>query len=277
MPDPLIPVSRRVGFLYLEHTRLDLGDGVPICESAEGATPIPAGTLACLMLGPGTSVTHAVMSELARLGCLILWVGEHGVRVYSAGKPGGAFGRRIGEQAGLINHPSDRLEAARRLYRIMLDDDAPSTRSIDQLRGLEGSWVRAKYTRLAQIHGVIWVGRDSKKADPINRSISMATSTLYGVTEAAILSLGLSPALGIVHSGDSRSLVFDIADTVKFRTVVPLAFRLVAENPGLKDLGLVRRGCRDLFVRNRLLERMVTIIEHVVFGHELGCDLHFKP
>lgn len=268
-----MPVASRVGFLYLEHARLDIDNGALVALSSAGSTPIPAGALACLMLGPGTSVTHHAVDLLARLGCLALWVGEHGVRVYSAGSPGGASGQRILEQARCVIEPRLRLEATRRLYRLMMGSDAPQARSIDQLRGLEGSWVRAEYSRLARAHGILWNGRDHGSSDPINRAINIATSTLYGVTEAAILALGLSPAIGIVHTGGERSFVFDIADTVKFTTVMPLVFLVLAENAVLTDLpGEIRRRCRDLFFHERLLDRLVVIAEHVIFGDGLDND-----
>ena len=239
------------------------------------ATPIPAARLAVLMLGPGTSVTHGAVTALARMGCLLLWTGEHGVRIYSVGKPGGASGQHIQKQALSLADPTIRLAAARRLYKVMMGKDPPQGRSIDQLRGLEGVWVRDAYARIALEQGVIWCGRDQKSQDPANHAISQATSTLYGISEAVILALGLSPAIGIVHAGSERSLVFDLADTVKFATVVPVAFRVVAEHPDMlgRDLsGAVRRACRDLFVREHLLERLITICKHVVFDDVLGSD-----
>ena len=267
------PVSRRCSFLYLEHCRIELDDGVPTATTENAATPVPVGVLTCLMLGPGTTVTHGSMELLARLGCLVLWTGEHGIRMYSAGNPGGASGRRMMDQALCVADTGKRLDAARRLYRIMMGVDAPKARSIDQLRGLEGSWVRAEYARLAKEHNVPWKGRSQKIGDPANRAISMATSTLYGICEAVILALGLSPAMGIVHSGSERALVFDIADTVKFRTVVPEAFRVAGENGESTTLaGDVRRACRDLFAREHLMVRLVDICEQVVFGDALAGD-----
>lgn len=278
MPEPSIPISGRLDFLFVERCRVEVEDGVPmvisITDDEELATPIPAARLAVLMLGPGTSVTHGAVTALARMGCLLLWTGEHGVRIYSAGKPGGASGQHMQEQALSLSDPVFRLDAARRLYKVMMSKDPPQGRSIDQLRGLEGVWVRSAYTRLALEHGIIWCGRNPKSLDPMNQAISQSTSTLYGISEAVILALGLSPAIGIVHAGSERSLVFDLADTVKFVTVVPVAFRVVAENPDMKgrDLsGAVRRACRDLFVRERLLERLVTICKHVIFDDALGC------
>ncbi len=265
----MIPISSRIAFLMVEHCKIRMGGSVPVRIDKDGdvvrETPIQAERLACLMLGPGTSISQEAIRACADAGCLVLWTGESGVRVYSAGQPGGASGAHILRQAQIIMNPQNHLLAARRLYLRMMGEAPPEHRSIEQLRGLEGVWVRNRYAELAKLHDVPWGGRNQKSSDPANRAISMATSTLYGVTEATILALGYSPALGIVHSGDARSLVFDMADTVKFRTVVPLAFEIAAKYGGDKDLsGLVRRSCRDLIVKEKLLELLVKIIQEVI-------------
>lgn len=264
-----VPVSQRIGFLYVEHARIEVSDGAVMAVSDDSETPIPSGNTTCLLLGPGTSVTHSAITALARAECLVVWTGEFGVRVYSAGKPGQAQGKRAETQFETVRDPNLRLAAARRMYRLMLEKDSPSGRSIDQLRGLEGTWVKSMYERLASISGIIWRGRDFKNPDPINRAISQATSTLYCVTEAALLASGFLPSLGIVHRGNNRSFVFDITDTVKFRTVVPLAFRVVSDNPSGDLCGRIRRSCRDLFVREKLIGRLVDIANHVVLGYAL--------
>jgi CRISPR-associated protein Cas1 len=281
----MLPVSGRITFLMVEHCKIRMGGSVPVRidmvfaggiplsptdtdgtnEGPVQETPIPIERLACLMLGPGTSISQDAIKACANAGCLVLWTGESGIRVYSAGQPGGASGAHILRQAEIILDPQKRLLAARRLYLRMMRNEPPERRSIDQLRGLEGIWVRNRYAELAKLHQVDWRGRNQKLSDPANRAISMATSTLYGITEAAILALGYSPALGIVHTGDARSLVFDMADTIKFRTVVPLAFEMASTHCDNKDLsGLVRRGCRDLFVKEKLLDLLVDIIQEVL-------------
>ena len=53
-------------------------------------TQIPVGGLACLMLEPGVRISHAAVALAARVGCLVVLIGEAGVRLYSAGQPGGA-------------------------------------------------------------------------------------------------------------------------------------------------------------------------------------------
>ncbi|WP_246047821.1 hypothetical protein [Hankyongella ginsenosidimutans] len=46
------------------------------------------------------------------------------------------------------------------------------------------------------------------------------------MTEAAVLAAGYAPAIGFLHSGKPLSFVYDIADIVKFDTVVPVAFQV---------------------------------------------------
>lgn len=87
--------------------------------------------------------------------------------------------------------------------------------------------------------------------------------------EGGIIPLPYSPAVGFVHSGDKRSFVFDLADTVKFRTVVPLAFSVVAESPSDIE-SRTRRACRDLFLEKKLADELILILERIFGGTD--CD-----
>ncbi len=233
--------------------------------SGQDRTQIPIGRTSVLMLGPGVSASHAAISLCALEGALVLWVGEAGVRLYAGSNPR-ANAQALLRQATLRLNEDLRLGAAKRIYRMMFDEDPPQRRSIDQLRGLEGSKVKAIFHALAQKHQMQWDGRSQNMADPLNAAISTATSALYGVTEAAILALGYSPAIGMIHSGDPRSFVFDIADTVKFKTVVPLAFELAASS-SVQVEQRTRAACRDLFFRTQIPSRLVNIIEEVIDAH----------
>ena len=108
------------------------------------------------------------------------------------------------------------------MFELRFGEEAPGRRSVDQLRGIEGTRVRATYKLLAQQYGVKWHGRrydpkDWDKGDTVNQCISAATSCLYGITEAAILAAGYAPAIGFLHTGKPLSFVYDIADIIKFR------------------------------------------------------------
>ena len=110
-------------------------------------------------------------------------------------------------------------------------------------------------------------------ADTVNRCLSAATASLYGITEAAVLAAGYAPAVGFLHTGKPQSFVYDIADLFKFDTVVPVAFRVAAaaeagrplEGVRVSDpVGEVRRRCRDIFRRSQILTRLIPTIEEVL-------------
>lgn len=263
-----IPVSDRLTVLYLDHAVIGADGHAVVMTTQDGVIPLPVAKTAVLMLGPGSSITHAAIKLCADEGSLLLWVGEHGVRVYSVGMPGGSNANNLVRQCSSFSVNEKRIEIARGLFREMFKEEPPPRCSLEALRGIEGGKVKSIYADLAARYHVPWTGRrttDFCNADPLNKAISTATAALYGLCEAVILALGYSPAVGFVHSGDSRSFVFDLADTVKFRTVVPLAFSLVAES--VSDIeGRTRRACRDLFMEKKLADELIVILERVFDG-----------
>ena len=275
-----IAVKERRSMLFLERGRLDVLDGAFVMVDKGGIrTHIPVGSVACLMLEPGTRVSHAAVALAARAGCLLVWVGEAGVRVYASGQPGGARSDRLLYQARLALDDQARLKVVRRMYAVRFDQEPPARRSVDQLRGIEGARVKSMYKLLAKRHGVQWKGRryDPKQwsdGDLPNRCLSAATACLYGITEAAILAAGYAPAVGFIHTGKPLSFVYDIADMFKFETVVPVAFQVAAKMPPEPDR-VVRLACRDSFRKTRLLRRIIPAIEDVLSAG--GLDPPGKP
>lgn len=255
--------------LFVERGQLDVLDGAFVLVDKNGVrTHIPIGGVACMMLEPGIRVSHAACALAARVGTLLVWVGEAGVRLYSAGQPGGARSDRLLYQAKLALDPDLRLKVVRKMYEMRFGDRPPERRSVEQLRGIEGARVREMYKRLAQQFGVEWRARDYdpdewNAADIPNRCLSAATACLYGVTEAAVLAAGYAPAVGFIHTGKPLSFVYDVADIYKFETVVPVAFKTAARSPSNPERD-VRLGCRDIFRQTRLLERIIPGIEEML-------------
>ncbi len=271
MLPPLSPLQlkERLSLLFLEKGRLDVQDGAFVLVDVKGVRKhIPVGGVACLMLEPGTRVSHAAVTLASRAGTLLVWVGEAGVRLYSAGQPGGARSDKLLYQASLALDPRARLSVVRKMFALRFGEEPPAKRGIDQLRGIEGARVRKLYELFAAKHRIKWKGRryDPKEwssGDIVNRCLSSATACLYGVTEAAILAAGYAPAIGFLHTGKPRSFVFDIADVFKFETVVPVAFKVASGNPSDPE-GQVRRGCRDMFRQTRLLKKIIPAIEDML-------------
>ncbi|MBU2537765.1 MAG: type I-E CRISPR-associated endonuclease Cas1e [Proteobacteria bacterium] len=269
-----IPIKDRLSVLFVEKGHLDVLDGAFVLIDKTGVrTHIPVGGVACLMLEPGTRVSHAAAVLASRVGCLLVWVGEAGVRLYSAGQPGGARAGRLLYQAKLALDDDARLKVVRKMYAMRFKEEAPAKRSVQQLRGIEGARVRKMYELLARQYRVTWKRRNYDhtewgSGDVPNRCLSSATACLYGICEAAILAAGYAPAIGFIHTGKPQSFVYDIADIFKFETVVPVAFRIASRNPGQPERE-VRLACRDVFRQSRLLHRIIPAIEEILTAGEI--------
>ncbi|HEX7121955.1 MAG TPA: type I-E CRISPR-associated endonuclease Cas1e, partial [Gemmatimonadaceae bacterium] len=262
-----IPIKDRSGIIFLERGLVDVVDGAFVLVDKNGTrVQVPVGGLACLMLEPGIRITHAAVALAARVGCLLVWVGEAGVRVYASGQPGGARADRLLYQAAAALDEGARLRVVRAMYAKRFGDEAPARRSVEQLRGIEGARVREMYRGLARVYGIRWGGRrydpaEWEASDVANRCLSAGTACLYGLCEAAILAAGYAPAIGFLHRGKPLSFVYDIADIFKFESVVPAAFAVAAQVERTGDTTAIERrvrlACRDAFRRTNLLERII--------------------
>lgn len=274
LPFKPLPMKDRISMIFLAYGQLDVLDGSFVLVDVNGVrTHIPVGSIACVMLEPGTRVSHAAINLASRVGTLLVWVGEGGVRLYASGQPGGARSDKLLYQARLALDDSLRLKVVRKMYEIRFNERPPERRSVEQLRGMEGARVRETYRLLASKYGVKWNSRrydpnNWDSADVVNRCLSSATSCLYGITEAAILAAGYAPAIGFIHSGKPQSFVYDIADLFKFDTVVPIAFEIAAKSPANADRR-VRLACRDCFRKTKLLRKIIPTIEAVLAAGEV--------
>src|SRR5580693_823808 len=70
-------------YLYVERCRIDQEAKAIAIHNEVGKFPVPCATLTLLMLGPGTTVTHAAIRALTDNGCLVARAGEEGVRFYA--------------------------------------------------------------------------------------------------------------------------------------------------------------------------------------------------
>ena len=269
-----IPIKDRISVVYVEKGNLDVLDGAFVVVDKNGVrTHIPVGGVACLMLEPGTRVSHAAVTLASRVGCLLVWIGEAGVRLYASGQPGGARADRLLYQASLALDETARLKVVRKMYEMRFKEKPPERRSVAQLRGIEGVRVRKMYELIARQYGVQWKSRNYDhtewgSGDVPNRCLSSATACLYGICEAAILAAGYAPAVGFIHTGKPQSFVYDIADIFKFDTVVPVAFRIASKKYSEHERE-VRLACRDVFRQTKLLKRIIPAIEEVLAAGEI--------
>ena len=179
-----------LSFLYIEHARLEQHDKAVAIHDGAGLTPVPAASLALLLMGPGTSISHAAVRGLADNNCTVVWVGDEGLHFYASGTGGTRGSSALIRQALLVSNPQLRLQVVLRMYRKRFPGGLKSGLTLQQIRGMEGIRVREAYAAGSRASGVPWTGRNYQRgdwsaADPINRA----------------LSAGYSPALGFIHTG----------------------------------------------------------------------------
>lgn len=261
-------VRDSLSYVYLEHGKLEQ-DMQGVCFIDEGGkTQIPCSAFLVIMIGPGCSVTHAAIKNLANLGCLVFWVGEESVRFYAVGLGETRSSQALLHQAKLVSDSALRTKIATRLYRMRFSGNNTQDLTIDALRGKEGARVKHVYARLSARYGVEWRGRSYNRnqwndSSPINKAISCANACLYGVCHAAIVSLGLAPGLGFIHTGKQLSFVYDIADIYKEDFSLDVAFKVTKEMPDNLERS-IRKAMRDQFADKKLLKRMVKDLEKLL-------------
>ena len=259
----LARVSDRISFLYAERSSVSRqGNGLTFVTE-EQTVQVPSAMVACVLLGPGTVVTHQGVSVMAEAGVSAVWCGEEGVRFYAAGGSLARTSRYIQRQAELAVDRRKRLAVARAMYAMRFPGEDVGRLTMQQLRGREGARVRAAYRSQSEKWGVNWQRREYVPgkftgSDPVNQALSSANSALYGVVHSAMVALGCSPALGFVHSGHHRAFVYDVADLYKAELTIPVAFEVASQGTSpatgarrllrdrLHGIGLLPRICRDV-------------------------------
>jgi CRISPR-associated protein Cas1 len=265
-------IADSLSFLYLDMVRV-VQDDTGVCaqiQAGDNRTDLvylPTAALSCLLLGPGVSITTPALTTLARHGTSVICTGAGGVRAYAGILPDSLTTHWLEQQVAAWADPTRRLDIATRMYGMRFEDtELPDTVTLDQLRGMEGQRMKALYKILAQQHGIGRFRRNYHPdqwhaQDPVNLALSAANTCLYGIVHAALLALGLSPALGFVHAGTQHAFVYDIADLYKAGTTLPLAFALhQSTNPEQEARRRFREDLRLLRLLPRIVQDVQTLL-----------------
>ena len=267
--ETLTPAKDRWTPIYLEHGRLEVDDSSIKWIGADRLVyRLPVATLSAVLLGPGTTVTHAAMKACADSNTPVCWIGADGMRFYAFGITPNHTNEMPRKHAALWADKKKRAEIARRMFAQRFQGVDVQAHSVTELRGMEGLRVRAKYAELGRQYGVTWKGRDYEKtnwnlADNINRALSAANASLYAVCAAVCCSLGYVPALGFIHDAGTLPFIYDVADLYKEITSFPAAFQAMRQDP--EDRGeLTRTLLKEHIEQEKLLQRMPKDLEELV-------------
>ena len=252
--------------VYLEHGRLEVDDSSVKWIGADGLLcRLPVATISAVLLGPGTTVTHAAMKACADSNTLVCWIGEEAMRFYAFGLAPNHDNDMPRFHAAAWADKKRRADIARRMFKMRFPDVDVESKSIKELRGMEGLRVRALYAEMGLKYGVTWKGRSYNPsnwdmADGINKALSAANASLYALCAAVCCSLGYLPSLGFIHDAGTLPFIYDVADLYKHLSSIPAAFMAVRQNP--KDEGeVVRKLLKQRVEEEKILQRMPKDLE----------------
>ena len=264
------PVRERWTPLYLEHGRIEVDDSsVKWIGADRMVIRIPVASLSALMLGPGTTVTHAAMKACAVCDTPVCWVGADGMHFFATGAATSHDNERARLQAELASASRTRDSVARKMFSMRFSDVDVSKYSVKELRGFEGRRVKRLYQDMGLRYGVSWKGRNYDTsnwclADGINRAVSAANAALYALTTAVVTSMGYLPQLGFIHTAGVLPFVYDIADIYKPITTLPAAFETLSlRGDDATEEDVVAR-LKTYIENEKLLSRMPIEIEKLV-------------
>lgn len=241
---------------------------------------LPHANMSCLFLGTGTSISSSAVRFLASSNVMVGFVGGEATPLAisdSVFMPSVTYRPSAYMQSWveIWRDDSRALEAAKTLIEKRVSFTLKAWETNDYLRshkmflskedeqkivdsvrlsgdrasimGIEGSWTKNAYRRLAEIiedetfkrtrRGYNVNEEDSPiKTDEVNIRLDMGNHIAYGMASAAIHALGISFSFPLLHGNSRRGgLVFDVADIVKDALVLPLAFESVATGKTRKE------------------------------------------
>lgn len=271
-----IPVSKqvrvedRISFLYLDYCKIlqDETGVIAVFETESEVIKrkllIPVAGLAVLFLGPGTSITQPAITSCTRSGLTVIFGGQDGVGCYGQATPLTSSSRWAIAQAKLISDKLASRKAAQVLYKEQLGIPMEASLTISQMRGIEGRLIRQTYKEQARLHGIKKFRRDTNETDTINVVLNTLNGIMYGCAASVCSALSVNPALGIIHRGDIRALLFDLADVYKPSVTIPIAFRSAKED---EPVSWARTALRKKINELRILERMLEILMKILAPH----------
>lgn len=269
-----IPHRDRHGLLWLRRGNLTVEHGTLRFTTA-GTDDLPAGDyaipfqlLSCVILEPGTTVSHDALRLLARHGTGLVAAGENGVRFYASMPFSTGDSSIARKQVTLwIDEEGGRLDVARKMYAWRLGEVLPHT-DISVLRGIEGARMKESYRRLAEQFGIHWKGRRYDRSRPAaadvpNQAINHAVTAVEAAAQVAVASLGALPQLGFIHEDARQAFCLDICDLYRDSFTLPVAFAAAREYKRKRREPLERLVRRQAGKHFRKLKLVSSMIERI--------------
>lgn len=232
---PLIPLSRRQPFFYLEKAKIFKYDqDIRISYKLNNEyieQSLPVASIGGILLGSGCSITSEAIRVTTTRGCCLFFTGGQGFPVFAHSTQHRSAMNKI-KQIKIILDESTRKEAANILFEARANfikkfdqEGLPYFpkgewyETIEKMMAAEGAWAKKTYSYLAKKKGVAWKGKEESKYLHFLNHLS------YSLADIAILHLGHEPNIGILHGRTGGGgLCYDLADVYKPLISLSLAF-----------------------------------------------------
>jgi CRISPR-associated protein Cas1 len=272
-----VPQADRHGLLWLARGNLYVEDGTlrfrcaGFIDLAPGDYQIPFQLLTCIVLQPGTTVSHDALRLCASHGTSLVAVGEGGSRFFASAPMSPNESARARRHARLWGDETRRLDTARRLYAWRLGEVFPGA-DIAVLRGMEGARMKETYKRLAAQYQVDWRGRRYERDDPTNtdlanQAINHAVTAVEATARVAVAVCGAIPQLGFIHEDAGHAFTLDVTDLYRDTITLPVAFTAAREGatrPTDNIERITRRHAAKLLRRKNVVANMIDRIKDLL-------------
>lgn len=260
--ETLPQIKEKFPFIYLEAGRLEVDDSsVKWIDSTGNVVRLPIATISALLLGFGTTVTHAAVKACASANCTLCWVGEDSLLFYASGMSPTSNTRNFKKQMLLAADKTKSLSVARNMFNFRFPETDTENKTLKELMGMEGYRVKKLYADMAEKYQVGWKGRsytpnNFELSDTTNKILTSANAALYAVISSVVFSLGYSPYIGFVHSGSPLPFIYDLADLYKENLTIDMAFSLTKDMASYYDKYILLHEFRKRIIETRLLENL---------------------
>ncbi len=219
--------------IYLEYAKIVQNEYGITAYKKDESIDIPVGVLSCLLLGPGTSITHGAIKTCSDCQCDIHWVGEDAMIYYATGIDPVTTNENAMKQIEARCNKEKRLDIVRKMFLIRYKDFDVEKLNIKNMMGHEGIMVKNCYEELSDKYKTPWIKRSYNTGgqldnQDINFAISYANSLLYSVCFSVIISMGFLPSIGFIHNGSMRDFVLDISDIYKKEISLDASFESIS-------------------------------------------------
>ena len=213
-------IKNRIPFIFIEMGKLYVNNGQLTTEKAGIKEIIDPVDFCCVVLGKGTSITQDAVKMLQKTRTLLFFSGYKmsSIMMYSTSFHAGSLRNT---QRILSNNNRSQVKIAKKLIKYrnsmlpsMLQPMKINFTKINEALQNEAVWTKKTYKIMSRVSGQQWISK--KYANQNRHPMILINKLLYSLSLIAIISLGLDPSLGVLHTKRrDMGLVFDLADVFK--------------------------------------------------------------